>query len=177
MPTTDSNEEIRKALFKMIADVSSETENYIESKGRLIRLPMEARIEPVMQLIGSEESPIRSDQRLDEEELRQKLRFEALVPLVSGIVIKRKREQNGLTIADESVRYGLAIDVILDLFTSHIQAIGNEIIGDKLGEDDGWDHFFSDEARCCPGDDFAYFGNRIKEEQRQRLAHYLGKDK
>lgn len=47
------------------------------------------------------------------------------------------------------------------------------VVGEDLGEADGWDHWFSEEAKCCPGDDFAYFGNRIKDEQRKRAAKYL----
>lgn len=105
---SDSKEELQGALYKLIADVSAETEEYIESKGRLIRLPMDARIEPIMSLWQSR------DPDLSGEELRQRLKFEALVPLVSGIIIKRKREKK--EIGDESPRYNLAIDTIIRIF-------------------------------------------------------------
>lgn len=54
------------------------------------------------------------------------------------------------------------------------QLIGS-IIGERLTESDGWDKFFTDNDKCCPGDDFADYGNEIKSEQRQR-ARDLGVD-
>ena len=42
-----------------------------------------------------------------------------------------------------------------------------DVIGKELEEGDGWDWAFGDEAKCCPGDDFAYYGNYIKKTQRQ----------
>lgn len=42
------------------------------------------------------------------------------------------------------------------------------IIGDPLSEADGWEWNFSEEAKCCPGDDFAFYGNNIKDTIRQR---------
>lgn len=48
------------------------------------------------------------------------------------------------------------------------------IIGDELDEGDGWDWAFGKEAKCCPGDDFAYYGNHIKKLQRQALKTFLG---
>lgn len=46
------SEELEDMLFKLIKDVSSETEAYIESKGRLIRLPMKARTQPIIDLVS-----------------------------------------------------------------------------------------------------------------------------
>lgn len=46
-----SEEELEQMLFKLMTDVSVETENYIESKGRLIRLPMKASTAPIMKAI------------------------------------------------------------------------------------------------------------------------------
>lgn len=49
-----SVDEIEKMLYKLITDVSDETERYVESKGRLIRLPMASRIDPIMYLVRAE---------------------------------------------------------------------------------------------------------------------------
>lgn len=46
-----NKEQLEKILFKLIKDVSIETENYIDSKGRLIRFPMKARTDPIMEVI------------------------------------------------------------------------------------------------------------------------------
>ena len=44
-----------------------------------------------------------------------------------------------------------------------------EAIGDDLGEGEGWEWWFSNKARCCPGDDFAYFGTHLKKQVRKSL--------
>ena len=49
-----------------------------------------------------------------------------------------------------------------------------ELIGGDLEESDGWDWAFGDEAKCCPGDDFAYFGNHIKKQLRQAAVERFG---
>ncbi len=51
-----------------------------------------------------------------------------------------------------------------------------DVIGDELGEEDGWDWAFSDEAKCCPGDDFAYYGNHIKKLQTAKLNKLFNKE-
>lgn len=53
-PPLNADDELRKALYKLIDDVSVETESYIESKGRLIRRPMEARIKPILDLVATD---------------------------------------------------------------------------------------------------------------------------
>lgn len=52
-----------------------------------------------------------------DEELRQNIKFEVLVPLVSDIVIKRQEEQGSLRKEDESPRYNAAVDQIMALLT------------------------------------------------------------
>lgn len=51
-------EEIEKALFKLQSDVSDETKRYIDSKGKLIRLPMQARNKQILALIATHEKQL-----------------------------------------------------------------------------------------------------------------------
>ena len=48
--------------------------------------------------------------------------------------------------------------------------IARTVIGPDLDDGDGWDWAFGDEAKCCPGDDFSYFGNHIKAQMRRIIA-------
>lgn len=62
------------------------------------------------------------------------------------------------------------IKTIVDIASKLHEGEVERIIGENLDDSNGWDWAFSKEAQCCPGDDFADFGNHIKAEQRQRAA-------
>lgn len=53
--------------------------------------------------------------------------------------------------------------------TALLKRIREEVIGEDLDDGDGWAWAFGDAAKCCPGDDFAHFGNHIKKQQRKAL--------
>ena len=45
-------------------------------------------------------------------------------------------------------------------------------LGEDLDEGNGWDWAFGKEAKCCPGDDFAYFGNHLKRREKVMSKHH-----
>lgn len=65
---------------------------------------------------------------------------------------------------------------LLNSLLALFEELCREVIGDELEEGDGWEWAFGKEAKCCPGDDFAYYGNHIKKLQRQRLSSLLSSD-
>lgn len=54
---SDQDNELRKALYKLIDDVCEEHAIWIESRGRLIKVPLEARLKPILALLNQSRKP------------------------------------------------------------------------------------------------------------------------
>lgn len=87
----------------------------------------------------------------------------------SSLAFDINGEQQRITQYDGKLVDGVTA-LILAEQAALLDEIEQRVIGEKLEEADGWEWAFGDEAQCCPGDDFAYYGNHLKDGQRSILS-------
>lgn len=105
----DSVDELRQALYKLIGDVSDETQHWLETKQRLIRLPMDARIDAIMSLIARH-----TQQAVEAAETK-------LIEAIQGEMPKRAEEFNGVTwrTVPQQVGYNQALKDVTAMLKRH----------------------------------------------------------